>query len=158
MKMRILMVCLGNICRSPLAEGILKAKLPRDSFTVDSAGTGAWHVGSAPDVRSVAVAKDMGIDLSTQRARQFQKADFDTFDRIYVMDKANLTDVLELAPDAQGASKVSLLLNASFPGEDYEVPDPYYGGNGGFIRVFDMIDQACEAIATDLLASPNQQV
>ena len=149
MALKIVMVCLGNICRSPLAEGILKAKLPKD-YVVDSAGTGAWHAGQQPDKRSIATAKNRGLDITNQRARQFKVSDFDTFDYIYVMDNSNYKDVLSLAPTEESKSKVKLILNEIFPNENVDVPDPYYGGDDGFENVFDMLDQACEAIARKL--------
>lgn len=149
MALKIVMVCLGNICRSPLAEGILKAKLPKD-YVVDSAGTGAWHTGQQPDKRSIATAKNRGLDITNQRARQFKVSDFDTFDYIYVMDNSNYKDVLSLAPTEESKSKVKLILNEIFPNENVDVPDPYYGGDDGFENVFDMLNQACEAIARKL--------
>ena len=149
MALKIVMVCLGNIYRSPLAEGILKAKLPKD-YVVDSAGTGAWHTGQQPDKRSIATAKNRGLDITNQRARQFKVSDFDTFDYIFVMDNSNYKDVLSLAPTEESKSKVRLILNEIFPNENVDVPDPYYGGDDGFENVFDMLDQACEAIARKL--------
>ena len=143
------MVCLGNICRSPLAEGIMRAKLP-ENYIVDSAGTGAWHSGQLPDKRSVTTAKNRGLDITNQRARQFKVSDFDTFDYIYVMDNSNYKDVISLAPTEESKSKVRLILNEIFPNENVDVPDPYYGGDDGFENVFDMLDQACEAIARKL--------
>lgn len=151
MKTRILMVCLGNICRSPLAEGILKSKLPSDTFHIDSAGTSNWHIGKTPDTRSIAIAHEMGVDITQQKARQLTQEDFTTFDFIYAMDKSNLSDILDIAPNEEVKAKVALLLNECHPGMDYEVPDPYYGGNGGFHRVYDMIDEACEHIANKLI-------
>lgn len=144
--MKILMVCLGNICRSPLAEGILRAKLSED-FLVDSAGTGDWHVGNGPDKRSVSVAKKYGIDISNQRARQFNPKDFDEFDLIYVMDESNFKDVISLAKNEIHQSKVKLIL------EDFEnknVPDPYYGGEEGFENVFKMLDEISTQIASKI--------
>jgi len=149
MATKILMVCLGNICRSPLAEGIMRSKLSED-FTVDSAGTGGWHAGELPDKRSIATAKNRGLDITNQRARQFKKSDFDTFDHIFVMDNSNYKDVLALAPNEEAKSKVKLILNEIFPNENVDVPDPYYGGQDGFENVFDMLDQACEEIARKL--------
>lgn len=149
MSVKILMVCLGNICRSPLAEGIMRAKLP-ENYIVDSAGTGAWHSGQLPDKRSVTTAKNRGLDITNQRARQFKVSDFDTFDYIYVMDNSNYKDVLSLAPTEESKSKVKLILNEIFPNENVDVPDPYYGGDDGFENIFDMLDQACEAIARKL--------
>ena len=149
MATKILMVCLGNICRSPLAEGIMRSKLSED-FIVDSAGTGGWHAGELPDKRSIATAKNRGLDITNQRARQFKKSDFDTFDHIFVMDNSNYKDVLALAPNEEAKSKVKLILNEIFPNENVDVPDPYYGGQDGFENVFDMLDQACEEIARKL--------
>ncbi|MDC7997831.1 low molecular weight protein-tyrosine-phosphatase [Gilvibacter sediminis] len=146
-KTRILMVCLGNICRSPLAEGIMRSKLfGRKKFEVDSAGTGGWHTGEAPDPRSIAIAKEHGLDISGQRGRQFGVNDFDRFDHIFVMDNSNYRDVIRLARNDQDKQKVSLILDAIFPGENVDVPDPYYGGTDGFANVYDMLDQACDII------------
>jgi len=147
--MKVLMVCLGNICRSPLAEGILKSKVSKN-IKVDSAGTAAWHSGNLPDKRSIAVANAHGIDLTDQRARQFLVEDFDRFDFIYVMDKSNYVHVCKLAPNAQSIAKVELILNESYPGKDFEVPDPYYGGDQGFENVFQMLDEACTEIKNKL--------
>ncbi len=149
MATKILMVCLGNICRSPLAEGIMRSKLSED-FTVDSAGTGGWHAGELPDKRSIATAKNRGLDITNQRARQFKKNDFEIFDHIFVMDNSNYKDVLALAPNEEAKSKVKLILNVIFPNENVDVPDPYYGCQDGFENVFDMLDQACEEIARKL--------
>lgn len=140
------MVCLGNICRSPLAEGILESKISGLDIKVDSAGTGDWHVGEAPDKRSVAIALKHGIDISNQRARHFQAIDFELFDKIYVMDRSNLANVLALAPSSEARAKVSLILDEVYPDEHREVPDPYYGGNDGFQKVYDMLDKACDKI------------
>ena len=143
---KILMVCLGNICRSPLAEGILKSKISSSEVLVDSAGTGAWHSGELPDKRSIAVAKKYGIDLTDQRARLFLVEDFHRFDKIYVMDKSNYVNVCKLAPSADLIDKVELILNESHPEKDLEVPDPYYGGENGFENVYQMLDEACTKI------------
>lgn len=147
--MKVLMVCLGNICRSPLAEGILKSKVS-DCILVDSAGTAAWHSGKLPDKRSIDVAKIHGIDLTDQRARQFLVEDFNRFDYIYVMDKTNYVDVCRLAPNEQALDKVELILNESQPDKNNEVPDPYYGGADGFENVFQMLDAACNKIKDKL--------
>jgi len=149
-KTKILMVCLGNICRSPLAEGILRHKLDRDHFEIDSAGTGNWHVGDAPDRRSVAVAQKYDIDISGLRGRQFTSIDYMDFDYIYVMDASNLSNVLALAPQEEDKRKVSMILEEVFPGERVDVPDPYYGESDGFERVYQMLDEACELIASRL--------
>ena len=144
---KILMVCLGNICRSPLAEGILKSKLNSDKISVDSAGTAAYHVGSRPDSRSIAVAKQHGIDISNLRGRQFVKEDFKNFDLIYAMDKSNYNHIMAMASSHNDEKKVKLIRNEVAPGEDLDVPDPYYGGDNGFITVFNMLDEACNIIA-----------
>lgn len=146
------MVCLGNICRSPLAEGILQSKLPHDRFVVDSAGTGDWHIGRQPDSRSIAVAKSNGLDISRQRGRLFTATDFETNDYIFVMDNSNYKDVMRLAPNAEAKSKVSLILNELFPGENVDVPDPYFGLEDGFSNVYGMLDEVCEIIADKLKA------
>ena len=149
MAAKILMVCLGNICRSPLAEGIMRSKLSND-FIVDSAGTGGWHAGELPDKRSIATAKNKGLDITNQRARQFKISDFESFDYIYVMDNSNYKDVVALAPNEEAKSKVKLILNEIFPGENVDVPDPYYGGQDGFENVFNMLNEACDVIAGKL--------
>ncbi len=151
MPVKILMVCLGNICRSPLAEGILQSKLPQGDFIVDSAGTGNWHAGQQPDHRSVATAKNRGLDISCQKARQIKVSDFTEFDHIYVMDTSNLNDVQRLAPNASAKAKVKLMMDELFPGEKINVPDPYYGGPEGFDKVYDMLDEACELVAKKLI-------
>lgn len=144
------MVCLGNICRSPLAEGILRSKLS-NKFTVDSAGTGGWHAGELPDIRSIEIAKKKGLDLTNQRARKFTKKDFLEFDYIYVMDNSNLKDVLQLAPNENAKKKVFLILNEIHPNENKDVPDPYYGLNDGFENVYNMLDEACNSIAKKIM-------
>ena len=143
------MVCLGNICRSPLAEGILRSKLS-EKFIVDSAGTGGWHAGELPDKRSIAIARLKGLDISTQRARQFKISDFTTFDHIFVMDNPNYKELLALAPNEVTKSKVKLILNEISPNDNVDVPDPYYGGVDGFENVYNMLDQACDEIARKL--------
>lgn len=149
---KILMVCLGNICRSPLAEGLLQSKLPK-RFIVDSAGTGNWHVGSPPDNRSIEIAKVNNLDISSQRGRQFSKSDFDTYDYIYAMDNQNYQDILALAPSESARSKVKLILNELFPTENMDVPDPYFGMHNGFEQVYEMLDNTCDVIAQKLLHS-----
>ena len=141
------MVCLGNICRSPLAEGILKSKVDPDKVFVDSAGTSDYHVGHSPDPRSVSIAQSRKLDITSQKGRQFKVSDFDEFDHIYVMDMSNYRDVLSLVRNEEDRKKVSLILDEIFPGENVEVPDPYYGGNDGFGKVYDMLDKACDIIA-----------
>lgn len=151
MSVRILMVCLGNICRSPLAEGILVSKLPKEKFTVDSCGTGNWHVGKKPDDRSIAVAKKNGLDISSQKCRQFQLSDFDTFDYIYVMDASNYYDIIALAKHEIQKNKVDYILNELFENENVDVPDPYYGLQNGFDNVYEMLDQTCTLLANKLI-------
>ncbi|KAF2519383.1 low molecular weight phosphotyrosine protein phosphatase [Flavobacterium salilacus subsp. salilacus] len=151
MPVKILMVCLGNICRSPLAEGILQSKLPKEKFIVDSAGTGDWHAGQQPDKRSVATARNRGLDITQQRARQIKTSDFDKFDYIYVMDASNYNNVVKLAPNTTAKEKVRLMMDALYPGENIEVPDPYFGGDDGFYNVYDMLDEACTIVADNLL-------
>jgi len=151
MPVKILMVCLGNICRSPLAEGVLASKLPKEKFIVDSAGTGPWHVGKQPDERSIAIARLNGLDITSQKGRQFSAKDFDNFDYIYVMDSSNYKDVLKLAKTEAHKQKVVLILNELFPGENVDVPDPYFGLKNGFETVYGMLDETCSIIAKKLL-------
>ena len=147
--MKILMVCLGNICRSPLAEGVLRHKLAKRNIVaeVDSAGTGSWHVGEQPDYRAYKVAQKNGIDISKQRARQLTYGDFAIFDKIYVADREVKDNVMRLAKTNADKKKVDFLMNASEPESDRPVPDPYFGGEEGFDHVFTLIDEACEKIA-----------
>ncbi len=150
--MKILMVCLGNICRSPLAEGIMQHKI--DSFgleaEVDSAGFEAFHTGDAPDERAIKVARKNGIDILGYRARLFQQADFDRFDRIYVMDNKNYSDVMQVARNDSDRLKVDFILNALSPGRNDVLPDPYYGKISDFESVFDLLNQAADVIANKL--------
>jgi len=144
------MVCLGNICRSPLAEGILKLKVDSQKYFIDSAGTGSYHLGSPPDKRSIAVARKNNLDISYQRCRQFGVSDFDEFDIIYVMDNSNKRDVLALARDENDKAKVKMILNEIFPNENVDVPDPYLGGDQGFEKVYKLLEEACSIIAQKL--------
>ena len=148
---RVLMVCLGNICRSPLAEGILKSKVDPNKVFVDSAGTGNYHVGGLPDSRSIAIAQKYLLDITDQRCRQFRVSDFDEFDLIYVMDNSNRRDVLKLARDEKDRAKVKMILNEIFPNENVDVPDPYTGGDFGFENVYKMLEEACSILAAKLL-------
>lgn len=142
------MVCLGNICRSPMAEGILRKKIEATGLkvVVDSAGTGGWHAGEPPDSRAIHTAKKFGVDISGLVARKFSASDFDRFDFIYVMDNSNLQDVLAAARNEKDAEKVKLLLDLDETIRHREVPDPWYGGAEGFTEVFLMMDKACEAL------------
>lgn len=143
------MVCLGNICRSPLAEGILRSKLSPD-FEVDSAGTSAFHQGEPPDERSIRVAKNHGIDISAQRSRAIQPDDLENFDIIYCMDTQNWQDVRAMATNQAQKEKIKLILRALPFSTITEVPDPYYGDDSGFEKVYKLLDQASEVIAQDL--------
>lgn len=147
--MKVLMVCLGNICRSPLAEGILKSKVDAAQIYVDSAGTGGYHIGKAPDSRSIKVAKEHGIDISSQVCRKFSVSDFEAFDVIYAMDKSNYGNIIALARNKDEVQKVKLLLN-EINLTHKDVPDPYYDSEEGFENVFQMIDKACNVIAARL--------
>ncbi|HYM94520.1 MAG TPA: low molecular weight protein-tyrosine-phosphatase [Chitinophagaceae bacterium] len=146
--MKILMVCLGNICRSPLAEGILQYKSRQAGleWSVDSAGTGTWHIGEPPHHLSQKVAKINGIDISYQRCRQFNKDDMLNFDLIYVMDEENYSEVKRMSRELWDESKTDLLLNELYPGENRNVPDPYSGTEPDYHEVFKMIDKACAKI------------
>ena len=139
------MVCLGNICRSPLAEGILQSKVG-ENVIVDSAGTAAYHVGNLPDSRSIAVAQKNGIDITYQRARKFSKQDFHHYDLIYAMDESNYQNIMMLASSKEEENKVRMILNEVYPNENKSVPDPYYGGDQGFDNVYGMLDEACDII------------
>jgi protein-tyrosine phosphatase len=151
MAVKILMVCLGNICRSPLAEGILASKLPKDKFIVDSAGTGNYHIGKQPDPRSIQTAKKNGLDISHQKARQFSSSDFSNFDYIFAMDNSNYNDIIQLAKNEKEKAKVTLLLDQLFPGDNVDVPDPYYGLQNGFDMIYHMLDEACDNLTAKLI-------
>ena len=146
--MKISMVCLGNICRSPLAEGILRSKIS-EKHIVASAGTISFHEGSPPDKRSTKIAKEYGVDISHQRANYFTEKHLEDFDKIFCMDLKNLEDVLSKANSEEQRSKVSLIMEevGVLSDEKIEVPDPYYGDMSDFEKVYKMLDQACEAIA-----------
>lgn len=150
--MKILMVCLGNICRSPLAEGILKSKIKKNKLNieVDSAGTIDTHKGEHPDKRSIDVARKYGINIASQKSRPIKKEDFKIFDKIYVMDESNYSDVVSLASNKEEIEKVKMILNESYPNENRRVPDPYYGGEEGFENVYKMLNKACNNIVEKL--------
>jgi protein-tyrosine phosphatase len=146
--MKILMVCLGNICRSPLAEGILQYKVTKASllWNVDSAGTANYHIGAPPHQLSQKVAKMNGIDISVQQCRQFKKEDMLEFDKIYAMDSENYINIKHISGDLWNESKVDLLLNELYPGKNMGVPDPWYGTEEGYHKVYKMISDACDKI------------
>lgn len=147
------MVCLGNICRSPLAEGILRNKLKTKSLSwfVDSCGTANYHIGSPPDRRMIKTAASFNTDISALKARQFSIGDFENFDVIYAMDSNNYHDLIRLAENDIQKNKVHLLLNQWKPGLNLEVPDPYYGTQEDFVEVYKLLDEALTHVLTKLL-------
>ncbi len=151
---KVLFVCLGNICRSPVAEGVFRAKVREAGLErrihIDSAGTGAWHVGNPPDRRMTATAKRRGVDLSQQRARQFVADDLEDFDVILAMDRSNLRNIQSLDTSDGFNERVSLFREWDPEPGDQEVPDPYYGGPEGFEHVFDIVDRTADALLDDL--------
>ena len=142
--MKILMVCLGNICRSPLAQGIMEKYAP-ENWTIDSAGTSGWHEDERPDTRSILIAKDRGIRIDHQRSRQVNETDFEIFDVIFAMDSSNYSNLIQLAPDEQSKSKIHLILNEVSPIENRQVPDPYTGGQQGFVHVYNLLEEAIQS-------------
>lgn len=149
--MKILLVCLGNICRSPMAEGVLRHLAKQRGLVIetDSAGTGDYHVGEAPDHRAQAAMLRTGIDISDLRARQFTAEDFDRFDLLFAMDADNLQNMLRLAPSPELARKASLIMDRAPGHPQREVPDPYFGGDEGFDEVHAMLNEACERLLDD---------
>jgi protein-tyrosine phosphatase len=158
--MKILMVCLGNICRSPLAEGILKSKIEKLklNWMVDSAGTANYHIGQPPHTLSQKVAKEKNIDISKQQCRQFVKEDMIRFDKIYVMDNNNYLDVKNIAADFWNESKVELLLNSLYPNQNKNVPDPWYGEEKDYYDVFELINRACDKVIASLTADSQNKI
>ena len=150
--MKILMVCLGNICRSPMADGLMRKKIADHNLDVviDSAGTGDWHIGHPPDSRMIETAKNNGVPIDELRGRQFKVEDFDVFDRIIVMDKSNSDNVRKVARDEKDVRKIEMFLDLTHPGKDLDVPDPYFGGDEGFQDVFDMLDAGTDVILKEL--------
>lgn len=150
--MKVLLVCLGNICRSPMAEGIMRHQFEKHGVSgeVDSAGTGSWHEGERPDDRAIQTAANRGIDISMQRARQIRKHDLMHFDKIFVADAEVLKGVLELAKTEDEKRKVLLLMENSRPGTSTPVPDPYFGSMNDFNHAFDLIEEACIAFCFDV--------
>ena len=142
--MKILMVCLGNICRSPLAQGIMEKHAPRQWY-IDSAGTSGWHALERPDTRSILTAKDRGITIDQQRSRQVTTEDFEIFDIIFAMDSSNHSNLIKLAPEESVKDKVRLILNEAYPGENRQVPDPYTGGQEGFSHVYELLEEAIQS-------------
>ncbi len=142
------MVCLGNICRSPLAHGILEHKAKKENWDieVDSAGTNGFHDGEKPDSRSISTAGMHQIDITNQVSRQIKKEDLDEFDLIYAMDSSNYNNILEMASNERQKSKVKIIMNEVYPGKNINVPDPYYGGDEGFENVFQMLNEATDMI------------
>lgn len=149
---KILMVCLGNICRSPIAEGILRDKAEKADLDIliDSAGTSNYHIGDHPDKRTILNAKRHQIDISHLCTRQFTVADFDKFDYIFAMDSSNYADIISLARNDQDRYKVELILNRVYPNSNMSVPDPYFGGEQGFENVYILLDKACDVIIESL--------
>ncbi len=150
---KVLFVCLGNICRSPTAHGVFEQMLVDEKISqlvsVDSAGTGAWHVGKPPDGRAQQAAKSRGFDLSHIRARQVNDSDFEMFDYILAMDKSNLEDLKSQCPSAY-QKKITLFLSFGHGQKGMEVPDPYYGGSKGFDKVLDLVEDACLGLLDDI--------
>jgi len=145
--MKILIVCLGNICRSPLAQGLLEAKIKsyQMNWEVDSAGKGSWHIGDPPDLRSIKIARSNGIDITQQKARQFSVQDFDSFDLILPMDNQNLEDILYKSRSQEHVKKVKLILDFHPTLKGKNVPDPYWD-DSGFEKVFQMLDEATDGL------------
>ncbi|MDG0974177.1 MAG: low molecular weight phosphotyrosine protein phosphatase [Crocinitomicaceae bacterium] len=156
-ELRVLMVCLGNICRSPMADGLLRKKVNDAGLNVfvDSAGTSNHHKGQAPDERMRETAAQFGVPIDDFRARQFEVSDFDNFDWIYVMDDRNYQNVLRLARNKEDQEKVKMILNEVSPGNNAPVPDPYYGGQRGFEEVFDLLDEATDIILNKIKETLN---
>lgn len=141
------MVCLGNICRSPLAEGIMQQKATEAglNWQVDSAGTGDWHIGQPPHNLSQKIARHYGIDISLQKGRQFCKEDLDRYDQIFFMDENNLKDAKRMAGNKWDTSKTGLMLNECYPASNQSVPDPYLGEEKDYHEVFQLLSDACDA-------------
>lgn len=146
--MKILMVCLGNICRSPLAEGIMRKKMVENFIAgeVDSCGFESFHIGNTPDQRAIQVAHQHGIDISDHRGKIFMKSYFDTFDKIFVMDANNFRDVANVARNSDDMEKVDYIMNMVFPDSNKAVPDPYYGSQADFTETYNLLDAATDKI------------
>lgn len=150
--MKILMVCLGNICRSPLAHGILQGKISDAglNISVDSAGTNGFHDGELPDVRSIAKASEYDLDITNQQSRQITKNDLRDFDLIYAMDASNYNNIIALCSSEEEKAKVKMIMNEVEEGKNVSIPDPYFGGEDGFEKVYQMLDLACDKIIEKL--------
>ncbi len=150
--MKVLMVCLGNICRSPLAEKILSKKITDRKLNseVESVGTSIYHVGDNADIRALEVARKHNVDLSRHRGRQFVTSDFDRFDKIFTMDRSNFSNIINKVRNEADRLKVEMIMNVVEPGSNIEVPDPYFGGEDGFEIIYKMLDEACELIADEI--------
>ena len=153
--MKVLMVCLGNICRSAMAGGILrdKARERGANVEVDSAGTSNYHIGEAPDHRAIDLMKRKGHDITDLKGRQFRVSDFDHYDHILVMDKSNYQNVMKVARNDSDKAKVNLAMNLTHPGENPEVDDPYFGGEEGFVKVYDELDAVSDVIINEALGT-----
>jgi protein-tyrosine phosphatase len=156
--MKILMVCLGNICRSPLAEGILQDKALKAglNWKIESAGTDTYHVGEAPHPLSQKVAREHGIDICSQRARRFVAEDFEKFDKIYALAEDVLYEIKRIARNKFDGSKIDLLMNELYPGKNMDVPDPWYGSEEGYHKAYQMIEAACDAIVKKASSNPSK--
>lgn len=154
--MKILFVCLGNICRSPLAEGVMRHQADQMDldYYIDSAGTSDWHIGENPDSRGISVAYEHGIDISNLNARQFVISDFDEFDLIFAMDKSNYSNMMDLARNSNDSKKIKLYLNMAYPGKNMDVPDPYYDGK--FEEVFNLLDEANKKVINNIETNKSQ--
>ena len=155
--MKILMVCLGNICRSPLAEGILQNKAFKAGLTwsIESAGTNNYHIGNPPHPLSQKVAKMNGLDISNQRARRFRHEDFEAYDKIYALANDVLADIKKIGGQSFNNSKVELLMNELYPGENMDVPDPWYGPEPGYLEVYKLLDKVCDQIIINYTSTSN---
>ena len=151
---KILFVCLGNICRSPVAEGVMRMKATHyglKNIFIDSAGTAGYHIGEAPDKRTISNAQKNGLDISGLRARKITTNDLDLYDTIYTMDENNRQNVIALCINDIQKQKVKLILNEVNPSQNKAIPDPYYGTEKDFQLVYDLLNEACEKIALDLV-------
>ena len=154
---KILMVCLGNICRSPIAEGILTEKCKHLPVFVDSAGTSGYHTGEAPDQRAQHIASVNKINIGNQKARKLTTKDIETFDLIYVMDQSNYTNIMKFVKNSKDKMKIDLILNTTSPGKNLNIPDPYFSSDEGFENVYNLLSDSCEKIKIQLEKEFNDQ-